>query len=170
LHKNNFSQNKVIYFVDDDVDDICERLNNANEDAVLKYLVEFIQSLHDLKKSANSLRRFLLRKYPDECGPPTTQATQARAGRSKKRVRDPPRDPPSRQMSDSQKKSLLLGQFAQAGGTSRGTASQSRSTGSRLKVALKKRNGPAFQNVGSTSGALSQRLSRVPTHLEVQKS
>ncbi|CAM6128069.1 unnamed protein product [Calypogeia fissa] len=173
LHKNNFARDKVICFVEEDVGNICERLNNADRDAVSEYLIEFILSSHDLKKSASGLRRFLLRAFPGEWGPPVTQATLAGAGGSKKRVRDPPRDPPIRQVSDSQKKSLPSSQSAQAGGSSRGTASQSRSTGSGLKVARRKRSGPASQNVGSTSAvgdAPSQRLSRVQTHLEVQKS
>jgi hypothetical protein len=66
LFKNNFAPDKVICFVDEDVGNIYERLNNADKDAVLEYLIEFILSSHDLKMSASKLRRFLLMAYPGE--------------------------------------------------------------------------------------------------------
>jgi hypothetical protein len=92
----------VICYVDRDVEDICERLNRADEDVVAEYLIEFIQSSHDLRKSANALKKFLRREYPSKEGPLETQPTQGRAGGSKKHDRSLP----SKQVSDSQRKSL----------------------------------------------------------------
>jgi hypothetical protein len=66
LHKSKFAVDKVICYVDRDVEDICKKLNRANEDAVAEYLIEFIQSLHDLRKSANALKKFLRREYLSE--------------------------------------------------------------------------------------------------------
>jgi hypothetical protein len=43
LHKSKFAVDRVICYVDRDVEDICERLNLADEDAVVEYLIEFIQ-------------------------------------------------------------------------------------------------------------------------------
>jgi hypothetical protein len=66
LHKSKFAVDKVICYVDRDVEDICERLNLADKDAVAEYLIEFIQSSHHLKKSANALKKFLQREYHGE--------------------------------------------------------------------------------------------------------
>jgi hypothetical protein len=41
-------------------------LNNVDADAVSEYPIEFILSLHDLKKSAAGLIRFVLRAYLGE--------------------------------------------------------------------------------------------------------
>jgi hypothetical protein len=116
LDPHTFARDKVICFFDGDVGNICERLNNAHKDAVPENLIEDILSLHDLKKSAAHLRRFLLREfpgeYPGEYGPLVTQETQVGAEGSRKCPKDPPRDPPSRQVSDSQKKSLPSSQSA----------------------------------------------------------
>jgi hypothetical protein len=164
LHKSKFALDKVICYVDRDVEDICKRLNLADKNAVAEYLIEFIQSSHDLRKSANALKKFLQREYPGEWGPLETQPTQGGAGGSKKRDRSPP----SKQVFDCQRKSLPLSQSAQASGNSRGIASQSRSTGEKLKVTLKRKH--ALQKSGSTRGVPEERLARVPTHLEVQTS
>jgi hypothetical protein len=66
LHKSKFAVDRVICYVDHDVEDICERLNCVDEDAVAEYLIEFIQSSHDLRKSANLLKKFLQKEYPGE--------------------------------------------------------------------------------------------------------
>jgi hypothetical protein len=123
LHKSKLAMDRVICYVNRDVKDICERLNCADEDAVAEYMNEFIDSSHDLRKLANSLKKFLWREYPGKSGPLESQPTQGGAGGSKKHDRSPP----SKQVSDSQRKSLLSSQSAQASGSSRGTASQSRS-------------------------------------------
>jgi hypothetical protein len=146
------------------VEDICERLNLADKDAVAKYLIEFIQSSHDLRKSANALKKFLQREYPIEWRPLETYPIHGGARGSKKRERFPP----SKQVSDSQKKSLPSSQSAQAGGSSREIASQSRSTGEKLKVTLKRKHD--LQKSRSTRGAPEERLARVPTQLEVHTS
>jgi hypothetical protein len=42
LHKSKFVMDRVICYVDHDVEDICDRLNLADKDAVFEYLIEFI--------------------------------------------------------------------------------------------------------------------------------
>jgi hypothetical protein len=55
LHKGKFAVDRVICYVDGNMDDICERFNNSDKDVVPEYLIEFIQWFHDLKKSASRL-------------------------------------------------------------------------------------------------------------------
>jgi hypothetical protein len=90
LHNSKFAVDRVICYIDRDVEDIYERLNLADKDAIAKYLIEFIQSSHDLRKSANVLKKFLQIEYPGEWGPLETQPTEGGARGSKKRDRSPP--------------------------------------------------------------------------------
>jgi hypothetical protein len=63
LDPYNFARNKVIYFFEEDMGNICERPNNANKDVIPKYLIEFILFLHDLKKSAVGIRSSFSRNF-----------------------------------------------------------------------------------------------------------
>jgi hypothetical protein len=160
LHKNKFLTDKVVNYVDHNLDGICKRLMRADKEAVPEYLIEYIQGHHDLKKSANGLRRFLNRKHPRVYGPSETKQTQTQggAGGSKKWPIEKLPKPPSKQGSNSLKKAKLP---SQAGGSSRETEFESRSPASKLKLTVKRPKKLASQNVGSTSKRSVQRLERM---------
>jgi hypothetical protein len=97
--------------------------------------------------------------------------SNARRGRgSKKRPKEASRasrNPPSKQVSHSQKKAVLS---SQADGSSRKTRSESKSLGCKLKIIVKRPKKLASQTVDSTSRQPLHRLERVSIHREVQKS
>jgi hypothetical protein len=66
LSPKNFSTEKVICFQPIGVEHIYLRLNHVDRDSVADYLLEFVTTKHDLKKSTGSLKKFLVNRFPSE--------------------------------------------------------------------------------------------------------